>query len=86
MKLKKKKDEKVLDKNQKAEKAKTCNLWWFLKKEKKRVGIFLVEALERAYNNLDKFRSKEAESRLSSQRKENSKDFLYRLEKKSLVD
>ena len=45
-----------------------------------------MEALERAYNNLDKFRSKEAESRLSSQRKKNSKDFLYRLEKKSLVD
>ena len=46
MKLKKK-EKRALDKNQKAEKTQTCNLWWFLKKEKKRVGIFLVEALER---------------------------------------
>ena len=39
-----------------------------------------------AWSNLDKFRSKEAESRLSSSRTENPTDFQYRLETKSLGD
>ena len=39
-----------------------------------------------AWSNLDKFRSKEAESRLSSSRTEHPKDFLYRLETKPLGD
>ena len=51
------------------------------KKRKKARRNFLGGGTREAYNNLDKFGSKEAESRLSSQRKENSKDFLYRLEK-----
>ena len=51
------------------------------KKRKKARRNFLGGGTREAYNNLDKFRSKEAEIRLSSQRKENSKDFLYRLEK-----
>ena len=45
------------------------------KKRKKARRNFLGGGTREAYNNLDKFRSKEAESRLSSQRKENSKDF-----------
>ena len=48
--------------------------------------IFLGGGTREAWNNLDKFRSKEVESRLSSPRKENSNDFLYRLETKPLVD
>ena len=47
---------------------------------------FLGGGTRKAWNNLDKFRSKEAESRLSSPRKENSKDFRYWLETKPLVD
>ena len=39
-----------------------------------------------AWSNLDNFRPKEAESRLSSSRKENPTDFLYRLETKPLDD
>ena len=47
---------------------------------------FLGGGTREVWNNLDKFRSEEAESRLSSLRKENSNDFLYRLETKPLVD
>ena len=68
MKLKKKKDEKVLDKNQKAEKAKTCNLWWFLKKREKARRNFLGGGTREAYNNLDKFRSKEVVCRLKERK------------------
>ena len=85
MKLKKK-EKRALDKNQKAEKTKTFNLWRFSKKRKKARRNFLGGGTREAWNNLDKFRSKEAESRLSSPRKENSNDFLYRLETKPLVD
>ena len=38
------------------------------------------------WSNLDNFRPKEAESRLSSSRTENPTDFLYRLETKPLGD
>ena len=56
------------------------------KKRKKARMNFLGGGTRKAWNNLDKFRSKEAESRLSSPRQENSKDFLYRLETKPQGD